>query len=196
MKYFQLAGERAATRSAMTEAARHYARALELLSALPENDERDAREFELGLKVAAMLQVTRGWAAAETVEVVERVAALAEKSGNLTQLGNSLASRGLTALITGDLSTAGVLADQALQLALRDGDPAILASRHLLQLMVLYQLGELDRAQKCLTTGLEFSTIPPSAMVLLAKWQQPSLTQACSLGCWAEPILPANACPR
>jgi hypothetical protein len=56
----------------------------------------------------------------------------------LRQLGNSLGLRGFIAWISGDLSTAGAPADQALQLALREGNPTILASRHLLQMIVRY----------------------------------------------------------
>jgi tetratricopeptide (TPR) repeat protein len=67
-----------------------------------------------------------------------------------------LGLRGFTAWISGDLTIAGALADQALQLAIREGNPTILASRHLLQMIVRYWRGDLDGAEKYFTTGLEF----------------------------------------
>ena len=65
-----------------------------LLNLLPESPERDLRELELRQSVVRMLQVTRGYAAPETIDATERAAALAEKSGNLTQLVNWMISRG------------------------------------------------------------------------------------------------------
>jgi hypothetical protein len=132
------AGKTAQASNAFREAQESYQQALTLLHRLPESPERDLRELELGQSLVVMLQMTTGWAAPETVDASERIAALAEKSGNLTQFGNTLGSRGFTAWIAADLSTAGALADQALELGLREGNPTILAFRYLLQLMVRY----------------------------------------------------------
>ena len=57
-----------------------------LLNLLPESPERDNRELELRQSVAQMLYVTEGYSAPETSDAIERAAALAEKTGNLTQL--------------------------------------------------------------------------------------------------------------
>jgi tetratricopeptide (TPR) repeat protein len=86
VKYFQLAGQRAAARSAMVEAERHYTRALQLLSELAESVDRDRRELELARTLAQVLMVTRGFAAPETRGAAERARDLAEKGGNLAQL--------------------------------------------------------------------------------------------------------------
>jgi tetratricopeptide (TPR) repeat protein len=85
---------------------------------------------------------------------------LAERSGNLTQFGNSLAAQGFTAWIAADLSTAGALSDQALELGLREGNPTILAFRYLLQLMVRYWRGDLTGAEQSFSIGLEFFQDP------------------------------------
>ena len=80
------AGKAAEARNAFKEALESYQQALALLNLLPESPERDLRELELRQSVVRMLAVTRGYSAPETIEAIERVAALAEKSGNLAQL--------------------------------------------------------------------------------------------------------------
>jgi class 3 adenylate cyclase/tetratricopeptide (TPR) repeat protein len=154
------AGKSAEARNAFIEAQESYKQALALLNLLSESPERDGRELRLRQSVVGMLQMTRGWAATETVDAAERTGALAEKSGNLTQLGNSLAARGFTAWISGDLSSAGALADQALELALREGNPIILAYRYMLQVIVRFWRGDLAGAEKHFTTGLAFFENP------------------------------------
>jgi tetratricopeptide (TPR) repeat protein len=154
------AGRNSQARNAFREAQESYQQALALLNLLPESPERDSRELKFRQSVVGLLQMTRGWAAPETVDAAQRTAALAEKSGNLTQFGNSLQSRGFTAWVSGDLSTAGALADQALELALRVGDPIILAYRYMLQVSVCFWRGDLASAEKHFTTGLKFFDEP------------------------------------
>jgi tetratricopeptide (TPR) repeat protein len=154
------AGKAAQAGNAFSEAQESYQQAIALLNLLPESPERDLRELELRRSIVSMLQMTKGWAAPETVDAAERIAALAEKSGNLTHLGNALGAQGFTALVSGDLSTAGALADQALGLVLREGNPAALASQYLLELMVGYCRGDLAGAEQHFTTGLKFFDDP------------------------------------
>jgi tetratricopeptide (TPR) repeat protein len=154
------AGNVAQTRNAFREAQESYQQALPLLNLLPESPERDLRELELRQLVVVMLQGTTGWAAPETVDATERIAALAERSGNLTQFSNSLWSRGFTAWVSGDFSTAGALADQALELALREGNPTTLAYRYVLQMIVRFWRGDLAGAEHHFTMGLKFFDDP------------------------------------
>jgi tetratricopeptide (TPR) repeat protein len=107
-----------------------------------------------------MLQLIRGWAAPETTEASERVAALLEKSGGSEQLGNSLATRAFTTYISGDLCAAGALLDQALEIALRNGNPTTLAYRHMLEILVHHQSGDLIGAENQFTAGLAFFDVP------------------------------------
>jgi tetratricopeptide (TPR) repeat protein len=157
---WERAGKAAETRNAFKEALDSYEQALSLLNVLPESTERDLRELEFRQSVVVMLQMTRGWGVPETVDAAERIAALAEKSGNLTQFSNSLGSRGFTAWVSGDLSTAGALGDQALELALRDGNPTALAYRYGHQVAVRVWRGDLIGAEHYFTTGLKFFDDP------------------------------------
>ncbi len=107
-----------------------------------------------------MLRVTKGYAAPETIAATDRAAALAEKSGNLAQLVNWVGSRCFTAFNSGDLPAAGALADQALELALREGSPISLASAHGTQILTRYWRGDLAGVEKHFTTGLKFFDDP------------------------------------
>ena len=66
------AGKSAQARNAFKEAQESYQQALVLLDWVPESPERDLRELELRQSVVSMLQITRGWAASETVEAADR----------------------------------------------------------------------------------------------------------------------------
>jgi class 3 adenylate cyclase len=101
------AGKAAQERNAFAEAQESYQQASALLDLLPESPERDLRELKLRQSAYALVSMTRGWSAPETVNAAERIMALAEKSGNLTPLGRSLQLRGLGAFFGGDFLTAG-----------------------------------------------------------------------------------------
>jgi tetratricopeptide (TPR) repeat protein len=135
---------------------------LALLALLPESPERDLQELKLIRQVGFMFNITRGYAAPETVEATERAAKLAEKSGDLTQLANVVFRRGFTAYVSGDLTTARTLADQALEIFLRRGSPIQLAHAHGLQLWICYWLGDLAGVERHFSTGLKFFNDPGS----------------------------------
>jgi tetratricopeptide (TPR) repeat protein len=126
-----------------------------LLSLLAESPERDSRELELRQLTVWMLYVTRGYSAPETTDAIERAATLAEKSGNLTQLVGAALSRILAPLNSGDLSAAAALADQALELALREGSRPALAMAHAFQTITRFRRGDLAGAEKYYTAGTE-----------------------------------------
>lgn len=85
---------------------------------------------------------------------------LAEKSGNLTQLVFSALSRVLIPLFSGDLPAAGTLADQALELALREGSPSALAMAHAHQPNTRHWNGDLAGAEKYYKAGLKLFDAP------------------------------------
>ena len=78
------AGQAAEERSAFREALDNYQQAVSLLNELSPSGGRDLRELELRQSVVRMLWMTKGYSSAETLDAVERAAALADKSGNLT----------------------------------------------------------------------------------------------------------------
>jgi predicted ATPase len=66
VEYWQQAGQRALTRSAMAEPIAHLTKGLEMLERLPAGPERHGRELSLQLALGSVLMSTRGFAAPET----------------------------------------------------------------------------------------------------------------------------------
>ncbi len=150
------AGEAAQARNAYREALESYRQGLAMLTLTPASAERDTRELNLRNSVLLMLQITKGWAAPETIQAIEHATLLAERSGNLTQLVNWMASRCLTVFFSGDFLAVVSLADQALELSVREGSPAILAFLHALQVLARHQLSDLHGAERHFDAGLPF----------------------------------------
>jgi len=142
------AGTAARARNAFREALESYRQALELLNRLPESPERDLRELELRQSVVWMLQVTTSFSAPETIAATDRAAALAENTGNLKQLVNWVFSRYIAALVSGDFSGASALADQGLELALREASRVSLVGAHGNQVFTHYWRGDLAGAEE------------------------------------------------
>jgi class 3 adenylate cyclase/tetratricopeptide (TPR) repeat protein len=155
------AGKAAKARHAFREALESYQQSLSLLDMLPACPERDLRELELRQTLVQMLHVTRGYSAPETIDATARAATLAERSGSMRQFLNVLIARGVNALSSGDLPAAGAVADQALELAIRESSSSSLLGRvHALQMMVRYYRGDLAAVENHLTAGLKFFDDP------------------------------------
>jgi class 3 adenylate cyclase/tetratricopeptide (TPR) repeat protein/ribosomal protein L40E len=154
------AGKAAQARSAFWEAQESYEQAMALVTLLPDSPERDNRELDLRQSVIGLLYITRGFAASETKDAIERAATLAEKSGNLKQLISSVSSRVMIALFSGDLPAAAALADQALELALREGGPTILGVAHQHQVMTRFYLGDFAGVEEHFKAGLQLFDAP------------------------------------
>jgi class 3 adenylate cyclase/tetratricopeptide (TPR) repeat protein len=158
--YLGRAGQRAAQQAAYGEAVGYVTQALDLLPQLPESAERARQELDLGQLLVGMLWVTKGFVAPETIAATERVATLAEHSGTLAQLVDSVMSRWNIAFASGDLPAAIVLADQALELAVREGSRARLGGAHLLHIITRYRRGDLAGVEEHFTAGLAFFDDP------------------------------------
>jgi predicted ATPase/class 3 adenylate cyclase len=154
------AGKIAQARSAFREAQESYEQAMHVVTLLPESPERDNRELNLRQSIIGLLYITKGFAASETKSAIERAAALAEKSGNLKQLVNSISSRVMIALFSGDLPAAAALADQALELALREESQTLLGVAHHHQIMTRYYLGDLAGVEEHFTAAQKFFDTP------------------------------------
>ncbi len=130
VEYLTRAGQRAQNRSAFAEAQAQLQQGLEWIKMLADSPERDARELVLASTLAQVLMVTRGYAAPEAREASARARDLAEKSGDLALFVRHIFGIWTFALVSGDLSTAGQLADRILDLAQREGSPTSLSLAH------------------------------------------------------------------
>jgi class 3 adenylate cyclase/tetratricopeptide (TPR) repeat protein len=154
------AGRAAEARNAFGEALESYQQAVALTSQLPASKERDLRELELRQSAFVVLRLTKGFSAPEVIGAAERAVALAERSGNLAQFADWVMSRCLPTLIAGDAPSAATFADQALELALREGAPTRLANVYTLQMLTHYHGGDFAGAEEAFTAGLKFFDDP------------------------------------
>ena len=97
---------------------------------------------------------------ANAVGAAARIRALAEKSGEVAQLVSSVSSRSFNACLAGDLVTAAALADDALELALHEGNPTTMAWLHTLELVVRHYQGDLSGVENHFAAGLRFFDDP------------------------------------
>ena len=153
------------------------------------------RELELASTLAQVLMVTRGFTAPETRAAAERARDLAEKSGNLAQLVAQVFGIWRSFFITGDYSTAALLADRILYLAQREGSPASLGFACRAQVDVSFYRGDLARSRGALSrAGAASLTRMVSGKFPARPWLQ-SVPQAFARGPWVTPIQPASALP-
>jgi class 3 adenylate cyclase/tetratricopeptide (TPR) repeat protein len=150
------AGEAAEERNAFLEALESFQQAVSLIPVLPESPTRDLHEFKLRQSIYTMVYVAKGLAAPEAIEAIDRVSALAEKTGNLLEYATYLSSRGFSAFFAGDLQTARIFADQIFALGTREHSATMLAHAHFLGLVTCQWSGDLEGAEKHFETGLGF----------------------------------------
>jgi len=138
------AGDAAYARRAFKEAEAAYRQGLAMLNTQSESAERDAKELQLCSALNRVLQLTRGYAAPETVEAASRARALAEKSGSLSDLIREEARIWRAVITAGDYAGAAALADHIQDLAHDEGDnPGRLVFVHNAQVQVRFYTGDL-----------------------------------------------------
>ncbi len=128
--YWQRAGARALEASADLEAVAHLRRALAQIAALPQTENRVARETACLLSLGAALAAIRGYASGEVEQTYERAMSLCERSGDTDRLFTALT--GLTSFyqVRGPLVTARRICERLLELARQRDDKIWLAQAH------------------------------------------------------------------
>ncbi|HEX5576378.1 MAG TPA: AAA family ATPase [Gemmatimonadales bacterium] len=154
--YYARAAEVASRIYAYEEAIGHLNQALALLGTLPESADRDRRELALQIALGPPLRESRGWAAPEMGEMAARAWKLSERVGTqpqrlrvMLELVSFRIARG-----TG-LHEALETAEGALQLALAQKDPSLLAPAYQLVGEIHCQMGEFTRAREYLEQAAE-----------------------------------------
>jgi class 3 adenylate cyclase/tetratricopeptide (TPR) repeat protein len=151
----------AEARGAFKEALESYRRGLALLELLPESSARDLRELAFRKNVYLMLWMTGGPSSHETMEAVQCAVGLAEKAGKLESLVLLMVAAGWTSLnALRDMAPILMFADQALELALRDGSPRSLLMAHSLKMQTCWLCGDLAGAEKHFTATMELVVHP------------------------------------
>ena len=118
---WKAASQSAEARGAYREAEQNLRQALADLATLAASSERDARELKLVLPLLWLLQRAWGYAARETVEMLSRARALADKTGSATDIFRQGFSAWAAAYAAGDHAASAALADQMMELVEREG---------------------------------------------------------------------------
>lgn len=145
--YYQRAGILAQRMYANEEAIDLLQRGLDLLKRLPDASEQAAQELALCLALAPPIRVTKGWAASELKEVLDRAWELCQDVGDPAQRFQVLLGLCTFHAVRGELERQHELAKQLLDLAQQSQTPAQrVMAMHLLA-AVHTSLGEFPAAQ-------------------------------------------------
>lgn len=152
--YYQQAADRALRFSANTEAANHYARALDLLATLPPTAERLQQEFALQAWYSVPVQHLEGWASPRADAAFERAMTLARQFGNPPATLPLLGRIAHAWVYRGEHVRAMALAQELLALAEREEDDAVLLEAHTIVGLIHFYMGEFVAAQPHLDAAL------------------------------------------
>jgi class 3 adenylate cyclase/tetratricopeptide (TPR) repeat protein len=142
------AGKVAKARGAFKEALESYRRGLAILELLPESAERDLRELAFRQTFLLMLWMTGGPSSHDIMEAVQPAIRLAEKTGKFASVVLIMVAGGWISLLASrDIAAILMLADQALELALREGSPGSLLMAHSFQVQTCLFRGDLMGAE-------------------------------------------------
>jgi class 3 adenylate cyclase/predicted ATPase len=115
--HYRLAGGRAAARSANVEAIAYLNEGLRVIESLPTGAARDRLELRLQLPRTAALRGTKGYAAPETGEAIQRAYALSQSVGEPAQLLLTLAGLYAYHLVRSETLLARDIAEELLAFA-------------------------------------------------------------------------------
>jgi class 3 adenylate cyclase/tetratricopeptide (TPR) repeat protein len=151
--FWRRAGVRCIARSAHHEAVGHFGCALDLLTNLPPNHRRDARELELTLALAVPLIAVHGFGSIRVEECAVRAKDLSDKiHGSQSRFAAQRVAWN-SSLMRQPVPRTLVLAKDLVGLAEEDGTPAKLAVAHRALGYSLLIAGEFRQAAKILDRG-------------------------------------------
>jgi class 3 adenylate cyclase/tetratricopeptide (TPR) repeat protein len=155
------AGKVAKARGAFKEALESYRRGLEMLQLLPESSERDVRELAIRQTLLLMLWMTGGPSSHDTMDAVQHAMGLAEKTGQIASLLLSIVTAGWSSLLSSpDIAGIQMLADRALELALRERSASSLLMAHSFQIQTCLFRGDLTGAENHFAATRELIETP------------------------------------
>jgi len=151
--YLQRAGQQALERAAYVEAHAHLTTGLEVLATLPETPTRHQHELDLLIALALVLKATKGDAAPEMESVLTRAAALCQQVGESSQQFAVLDALSIFHYNRAEYRAAQAVAEQFLDLAQRQHDPAQLLRAHFRLSQTLFNVGAFALSRTHLEQG-------------------------------------------
>ena len=140
--YWGKAGRKSVARATMTEAVAQLRKGLDLISSLPDSQERARQELNLQTTIGPALIVTKGFAAPQVEQVYARARELCRQMGDTSQLFTVMWGLWSFYTVRAELQIAKELADQFLTMAEKQQDPALLVTAHVTMAVLLHNLGE------------------------------------------------------
>ena len=154
-RYHHQAGQIALRQHGYSEAADHLTRALDLLKALPDSQERTQQELTLQVMLGGALTALKGHASREVEQAYAQARELCEHVDDTPRLFPVLLALGWFYLVRGSQGAARDVGRRLLAMAEATGDPAIfLAAHHTLGFVSFYG-GEFETALAHLERGIE-----------------------------------------
>ncbi len=155
------AGQEAMARAAFAEGGAHYERAIEILEALPDADQRLKEQFQLRTKRAECLVVSKGHSAPETRKAFEDALNLGERVGDPIMLATVLSGLVSAAAQRAEYAAAQAYADRLLSLAQRSGGTFERGWAHFRQGHIHFYQGDLRAARRALETAWSIGATEP-----------------------------------
>jgi predicted ATPase len=170
MPWWHRAGQRAIARSAYAEARQHLTMGLEMLGTVPETPARHQHELDLLTALARVLAAARGAAAPELEPVLTRAMALAQQVGKPAQYFAVLFARWSFYNVRLEHQVAHTVAEQLLELAQRQHDPALLLGAHHALGVTCANMGVLTLARTHHEQGIALSDAQGHATLHTLPW--------------------------
>ncbi len=145
---WQRAGELAVARSALREAAGHFATALRVLAMLPDAPARPQQALNLQILLGQALAATKGYGAREVTDAFARARELARRVGGTPELLSVLFGLWTSIAGQGELRVARDLADELLVAADQAGRRSEMVWGHLAHGINHYSLGDAAAARE------------------------------------------------
>lgn len=145
--YCVRAGERAMAVAAYSDAINQFRQAIELATAIEDQDEGAAVELELQMKLALPVMMTRGYSSTDLREIYDRARELCKQVGSTPSLFQAVHGLWTYYLMRGDLPAALDLSRHTAALAEEAGEDALLLEAHLAQGNTLCWMGDVVSAE-------------------------------------------------
>jgi predicted ATPase/class 3 adenylate cyclase len=184
IEYLQKAGEHAIQRSASVEAIGHLKRALELFQLLPDHQGRTRKGLELVVLLGQAMIAGRGYAAAETKEVLLQAKALIDESTDPAQKFSILYGIWACHYVGGEVVLQRDAASDFVREAERHGDTAALCLSHRTLGTTYVTMGEFAAGRQHLERARALYSPEEHARSRYQYGQDIGATALCYL-CWA-----------
>jgi len=152
--YWLKAGQAAVKRSANQEAIVHLSKGIEIISSLPDSEERLRQEIQLNTSLGVALMAAKGWGAPDVLQAFSKARVLSERLNDNGQLFIALCGEASYHMISGNLRAADELGTQCVEIAESDGAEALLLEADHRQWATKFFKGDYAAAEQHIDRGM------------------------------------------